>query len=298
MDLSERTLLGQRIGRRSLLRGGVIGGVGLATAAVIGCGDDDDDEPAAAAPATPAATQAATQQAAAPTTPAATATADPTAVAATATPAPPPPAKTAHLNIASGGHSPNLDPDSTAATSFNFWAVFDTLTRLTPDAEVIPHMAKAWEYHAPSGAWVFTLQEAEWSDGTKFTAEDVKFSHDYYVDPANESRLISRVGTYEASHVVDDQTIAITTKGTGDPILPRRSTFVLFKPKHIFDDPSKGRDFQAETPVGHRRLHRLRVGPRLEDRDGGEPLVLVRQPRHHLGDRLPDRRAHHAHGGA
>ena len=248
MDLSERRLLGQRIGRRSLLRGGVIGGVGLATAAVIGCGDDDDEAPAAAAPAAPAA-PAATQQVAA-ATPAATATADPTAVAATATPAPPPPAKTAHLNIASGGHSPNLDPDSTAATSFNFWAVFDTLTRLTPEAEVIPHMAKAWEYHAPSGAWVFTLQEAEWSDGTKFTAEDVKFSHDYYVDPANESRLISRVGTYEASQVVDDQTIAIATKGTGDPILPRRSTFVLFKPKHIFDDPTKGRDFQAETPVG------------------------------------------------
>ncbi len=251
MDQDVTTVLRQRFGRRAVIRGGVLGGVGLATAAVIGCGDDDDDEPAAAAPAAPAA-PAATQAAAATATATAApaATADPTAAAAAATAAPAPPAKTAHLKIASGGHSPNLDPDSTAATSFNFWAVFDTLTRLTPEAEVVPHMATSWEYDASSGDWIFTLQEAEWSDGVKFTAADVKFSHDYYSDPANESRLISRVGTYESSRVVDDQTVAISTAGTGDPILPRRSTFVLFKPKHIFDDASKGRDFQAETPVG------------------------------------------------
>ncbi len=253
MDQDVTKVLRQRFGRRAVIRGGVLGGVGLATAAVIGCGDDDDDEPAAAAPAAPAApaaTQAAAATATATAAPAPAATADPTAAAAAATAAPAPPAKTAHLKIASGGHSPNLDPDSTAATSFNFWAVFDTLTRLTPEAEVVPHMATSWEYDASSGDWIFTLQEAEWSDGVKFTAADVKFSHDYYSDPANESRLISRVGTYESSRVVDDQTIAISTAGTGDPILPRRSTFVLFKPKHIFDDASKGRDFQAETPVG------------------------------------------------
>ena len=236
MDHAVRTMLGQRIGRRTLIRGGVLGGVGLATAAVIGCDDDDDDAPTTAAPAATAAASAAT--------------AAPAATAAAAPAATPAPAKTAHLNIASGGHPPNLDPDSTAATSFNFWATFDTMTRLTPEADVIPHLAKSSEYHAPSGAWVFNLQEAEWSDGTKFTANDVKFSHDYYKDPANESRLISRVGTYESAQVVDDQTIAIATAGTGDPILPRRSTFVLIKPRHIFEDPSKGRDFQAETPVG------------------------------------------------
>ena len=32
------------VGRRTLLRGGVLGGVGLAAAALIGCGGDDDDD--------------------------------------------------------------------------------------------------------------------------------------------------------------------------------------------------------------------------------------------------------------
>ena len=49
------------VGRRTLLRGGLIGGAGLAAAALIGCGgdDDDDDDQAAAPAATPAAPAAA-----------------------------------------------------------------------------------------------------------------------------------------------------------------------------------------------------------------------------------------------
>ena len=48
------------VGRRTLLRGGLIGGAGLAAAALIGCGGDDDDDDQAAAPAaTPAAPAAA-----------------------------------------------------------------------------------------------------------------------------------------------------------------------------------------------------------------------------------------------
>ena len=48
------------VGRRTLLRGGLIGGAGLAAAALIGCGGGDDDDDQAAAPAaTPAAPAAA-----------------------------------------------------------------------------------------------------------------------------------------------------------------------------------------------------------------------------------------------
>ena len=46
------------VSRRNILRGGLLGGAGLAAAALIGCGDDDDEAPApapAAATAAPAA---------------------------------------------------------------------------------------------------------------------------------------------------------------------------------------------------------------------------------------------------
>ena len=90
-------LIGSRVSRRSVLRGGVIGAAGLTAAALIGCGDDDDEAPPPAA--TPAATAAPTASA----TPVPTAvlerTATPTptptptqaaGTAATATPAPTP----------------------------------------------------------------------------------------------------------------------------------------------------------------------------------------------------------------
>ena len=51
---------GERIGRRSMLRGGLLAVAGLAAGALIGCGDDDDDDDDEAAPATPTAAATAT----------------------------------------------------------------------------------------------------------------------------------------------------------------------------------------------------------------------------------------------
>ena len=70
------------LARRTFLRGAALGGVGLATAVVIGCGDDDDDDAAAPAAAPAAATPAAALPTAAPTPTASTAAATPTPTAA------------------------------------------------------------------------------------------------------------------------------------------------------------------------------------------------------------------------
>ena len=213
------------ISRRSLLRGGALGGLGLATAAVIGCGGDDDEEAAA-----PAATPVAT-------------------VAAAATPEP---AKTATLRFAATNPIPTLSPNSTAASESDLHAIYDALTRQHANdtgGAIEPGLATSWE--TPSGdgrTWVFNLREAEWSDGTKFTAEDVAWVHDFYKDPDSQSRLFSRVGTYESSKVIDDRTIEITTDY--DPIFPKREGIVFILPKHIFADGSIDAEaFMGETPV-------------------------------------------------
>ena len=71
---------GIAVSRRSVIRGGVLGGVGLAAAALIGCGDDDDDDSATPTPSAPTATATPIPTAAAERT--ATATATATAAAA------------------------------------------------------------------------------------------------------------------------------------------------------------------------------------------------------------------------
>ena len=85
-DTSEFELLHLHLNRRTVLRGAVLGGIGLGAAALIGCGDDDDDEAVATATQA-AATATATQAAAAATATqaAAAATATQAAAAATAT---------------------------------------------------------------------------------------------------------------------------------------------------------------------------------------------------------------------
>ena len=238
-------LLRTRLGRRTLLRGAALGGVGLATAAVIGCGDDDDDEVAAPAqPAAPAATAAA---------PAATAaaTAAPAAAATAAATAAPAPVVMGSVIQGRQNKSPSMDPNTTALAPAEYYAVYDPLTRLDVTGGVVePALAESWE---PQGRdWIFNIREAEWSDGTPATAEDVKFSFEYYANPDNQSRLISRVNTQESVTVVDPRTVRIRAVGT-DPIMPRRAALPYILPKHVYEATGTQTSFSealAKNPIG------------------------------------------------
>ncbi len=236
-----RTLLG----RRSFLRGAALGGVGLATAAVIGCGDGDDDDVAAPAP---AATTAPLQATATPTASTAAATPTPTAQ-------PPETVKTGSMTIAvQSSVGETLDPNSTAAIAGDYAGVFDQLLRRDPQTnQYVPEgLASSWEFDTSNQTrWLFNLREADWNDGTPFTADDVKFSLEYITNPDNKSRLISRLNTVDHVEVIDPRTAVVVTKAP-DPILDRRMISSWVLPKHIYEDASKGAEWQAlsGTPVG------------------------------------------------
>ena len=235
------------VSRRGFLRGTAVGSLGLAAAAVIGCGEDE-----AAAPASSGGAKA-TVTPAKPVTPPSKPEEKKAAPAAAA----PKPAvrKVAHLRYAYHGSLPTLSPNTTAASAADFHNIYDCLTRQRPikggGNTVEAGLATSWETPDGKGKkWVFRLRPAEWSDGKKFTAADVKFVHDYYGNPENKSRLISRVGTVEETKVIDDNTVEITCKGAGDPILPKREGIVLQLPKHIYEDSSiNAEEFMGKTPV-------------------------------------------------
>ena len=108
----------------------------------------------------------------------------------------------------------------------------------------------------------------------KVTAEDVKFAIEYYANADNKSSLKSRVNTIDHVDVMDLRTAVIVT-AKPDPIIPRRQHLVFILPKHIFNDASKGKEFQAEQAVGQRRLHAYVVHAGGADPDGCEPLVVA-----------------------
>jgi peptide/nickel transport system substrate-binding protein len=206
------------ISRRSLLRGAALGGVGLATAAVIGCDDDDDDDDDGSASSGGGGGGSRT---------------------------------TGSFTVGIASRSvPNLDPNSTVNTGPVYGALFDQLVRLDENAGLQPGLAESWEIDDNNQKrWIYNLREAEWSDGVAFTAEDVKFAQDYIKNPDNKSNLVSRVSTEESSEIIDDHTIAIITADV-DPSLPRRTTLQAQFAKHIFGDASKGPEFAAINPVG------------------------------------------------
>ena len=154
------------VSRRGFLRGTAVGSLGLAAAAVIGCGEDEAAAPASSGGAKPAVTPAK------PVTPPSKPEEKKAAPAAAAPK--PEVKKVAHMNFGSSTVMPTLSPNSTAASNSEFHAIYDCLTRQRPTATsnvVEPGLATGWETPDGKGkTWVFKLREAEWSDGQKFTA--------------------------------------------------------------------------------------------------------------------------------
>ena len=66
--------------------------------------------------------------------------------------------------------------------------IFDGLTDHDGNNQVIPRLAKSWDYDEETYTYTFHLEEnVKWHDGEAFTAEDVKFTIETIMDPENES---------------------------------------------------------------------------------------------------------------
>ena len=74
--------------------------------------------------------------------------------------------------------------------------IYHTLLEMNKQSEFAPGLAKSWECSEDGKVWTFHLRDdIYWQTGNdlfgdekvQVTAEDVKFSFEYYLDPAHES---------------------------------------------------------------------------------------------------------------
>lgn len=87
--------------------------------------------------------------------------------------------------------------------------LFDGLTDHDGDNQIIPRLAKSWEYDKENLTYTFHLEEGvKWHDGEPFTAEDVKFTFEAIMDPANESENAPDYEDIESIEVIDEHTVA------------------------------------------------------------------------------------------
>ncbi|WP_011580652.1 MULTISPECIES: ABC transporter substrate-binding protein [Chelativorans] len=109
---------------------------------------------------------------------------------------------------------PHLDPTAGAAAAIDeivYANIFEGLTRIGPNGDVVPALAESWEISEDGKIYTFKLREGvKYHDGTSFDAEDVKFSIERAMgkDSTNAQKvLFSGIQTVE---VVDPTTVKVT----------------------------------------------------------------------------------------
>ena len=94
--------------------------------------------------------------------------------------------------------------------------------------EFVPALATEWSTSEDGRTWTFRLREGvKFHDGADFNAEAVKYNFERILDPEIGSPRRSMIEMVEKVEVVDEYTVAITTKTPFGPFLAQISSYNL-----------------------------------------------------------------------
>ena len=146
--------------------------------------------------------------------------------------------------------------------------LFNGLTGHDGKNQVVPALAKSWEFDEDACTYTFHLEEGvKWHDGEPFTAEDVKFTIEAIMDPENGSENAPNYEDVEEITVIDGHTVSFRLSAPNVAFLDYMTMPVL--PRHLLE----GENFQESaffrSPVG--------TGPyKLAAWDEGQAITLKR----------------------
>lgn len=148
---------------------------------------------------------------------------------------------------------PHLDPTAGAAAAIDevlYANVFEGLTRISENGEVLPALAESWTVSDDGKAYTFKLHaNVKFHDGSDFNADDVKFSLDRArADNSTNAQkgLFAAIDTVEA---IDPTTVKVTLKnpqgsflynmGWGDAVIVAPESAETNKEKPVGTGPFK-----------------------------------------------------------
>lgn len=146
--------------------------------------------------------------------------------------------------------------------------LFNGLTAHNGENQVIPGLAKNWDFDETSCTYTFHLEEnVKWHDGEPFTAEDVRFTIEAIMDPENGSENAPNYEDVEEITVVDDHTVAFRLSAPNAAFLDYMTMAVL--PQHLLEGENMQESDFFRSPIG--------TGPyKLKSWDVGQAITLVK----------------------
>lgn len=159
--------------------------------------------------------------------------------------------------------------------------LFDGLTAHDGENQVVPGLAKTWEFDEKSCTYTFHLEEnVKWHDGEGFTADDVKFTIEAIMDPENGSENAPNYEDVDEITAVDDYTISFKLAAPNVAFLDYMTMAVL--PEHLLKGENMQESDFFRNPVG--------TGPyKLEKWDEGQAIALAKNEDYFKGAANIDR---------
>ena len=171
------------------------------------------------------------------------------------------------LNLGMVLEPPHLDPTAGAAAAIDevtYANVFEGLTRIGRNGEVMPALAESWEISEDGKSYTFKLRDGvTFHDGSSFEAADVKFALDRAMSEKSENAQKGLFAQIAAVEAIDDRTVRIDLKQPQGNLL-----FNLGWGDAVIVAPESA-DANKTSPVG--------TGPfKLADWTKGSSLTLER----------------------
>jgi peptide/nickel transport system substrate-binding protein len=101
------------------------------------------------------------------------------------------------------------------------WLMFEPLLGLDQQGRLQPHLAESWRVAPDGKLYTFTLRQGvRFHNGQEMTAEDVKFSVDYTMNPRNGATGYTKLNLVDRVEATDRYTVAVHLKTAGSGFLP------------------------------------------------------------------------------
>ncbi len=249
-----------RHGRRTVLRGGALTGVGLAAAGLIGCGSSNNNKPANSANGNTGSSGAAPG----------TAAAKPAGTAAPPAASVPKPGGVISQRTASDPQQLDLHQVSTYGALWPEAPCYNQLLQIDPadelDSKLLPDLADKWETPDNGATYIFHLHPGiKFHDGTPFTSADIKANLDWIKSPTNK-KPSPRQGVLAAlsgMETPDPNTVTLKLSRPNPSLLPNLATHYFgIGPKAVIDATGDlGEKFIGTGPF---KLKTYQRGDRIE----------------------------------